>query len=333
MPMQEPALHVDTAAPVVSVSPLIDPLDAAAVNQYTLNHKISARGCGLHSGKGVSLSLCPAPPDTGIVFRRVDLDPPVEIPALAAQVSSTTLSTSLGQDGVSIATVEHLLSAFAGLGVDNAYVEVDRPEVPIMDGSAGTFVFLLQSAGFCQQPVRKRFIRILQPLKVCDGDKSAAFFPHHGFKVSFSIDFDHPVLNSGVAHRDLEFSTTAFVREVCRARTFGFTHEFEKLRSNGLIRGGSLDNAIIVNESRVLNEGGLRCKDEFVMHKMLDAIGDLYLLGKALIGGFCAHKSGHALNNRLLRELLQTPDAWDVVSFERRADMPVVYNRERSLSH
>ncbi len=309
------------------------PLDAVAVSQYTLANKISARGVGLHSGKGVSLCMSPAPPNTGIVFRRVDLDPPVEIPALVSQVCSTTLSTSLGQGDARIATVEHLLSALAGLGVDNAYIDVDCPEVPIMDGSAGTFVFLLQSAGFQQQQARKQFVRILKPLEVRDGEKSAAFFPHCGFNVSFSIDFDHPVLRASVAHRELEFSTTVFVREVCRARTFGFMYEFEQLRSNGLIQGGSMDNAIVVNDSRIVNEGGLRFKDEFVMHKMLDAIGDLYLLGKGLIGGFRAHKSGHELNNRLLRELLQNPDAWEIVSFDRRVDMPVVYNRERLLSH
>jgi len=270
------------------------------IRQRTLKNEIKATGVGLHTGDKVMLTLKPAPIDFGIVFRRVDLSPIVEIAAKAENVGETTLSTSLVQDGVKVSTVEHLLSAMAGLGIDNAIVEVNAPEVPIMDGSAGPFVFLIQSAGIQEQAAAKQFIRIKKPVAVKDGDKIAMFKPFDGFKVSFSIDFDHPVFRDKPLSATVDFSSTSFVKEVSRARTFGFMHEFEYLRSKGLAKGGSMDNAIAVDDFRVLNEDGLRYEDEFVKHKMLDAIGDLYLLGNSLVGEFTAHKSGHALNNHLL---------------------------------
>ncbi len=295
------------------------------VKQRTLRNPIRATGVGLHTGDKVYLTLKPAPVDTGIVFRRVDLDPVVEIKALAMNVGDTTMSTTLTQGDVRVSTVEHLLSAMAGLGIDNAYVELSASELPIMDGSAGPFVFLLQSAGIEEQTVPKRFIRILKEVEVTDGDKVARFLPFDGFKVSFSIDFDHPVFHGRTADAVMDFSTTSFVKEISRARTFGFMHEFEYLRSKGLARGGSVDNAIVVDEYRVLNEDGLRYEDEFVKHKVLDAIGDLYLLGNSLIGEFKAHKSGHGLNNALLRALLAQEDAWELVTYEED-QAPISYS-------
>lgn len=295
------------------------------IRQRTLRNAIRATGVGLHTGEKVYLTLLPAPVDTGIVFRRTDLDPVVEIPARAENVGDTTLSTTLIQDGVRVSTVEHLLSAMAGLGIDNAYIELSAAEVPIMDGSAGPFVFLIQSAGIQEQEKAKQFIRIKRPISVEDGDKVASFLPFDGFKVSFTIDFDHPVFRDRKACADLDFSSTSFVKEVSRARTFGFMHEIEYLRSKGLAQGGSVDNAIVVDEYRILNEDGLRYEDEFVKHKVLDAIGDLYLLGNSLIGEFKAHKSGHALNNTLLRALIAEPDAWEVVEFEDKDTAPISY--------
>lgn len=295
------------------------------IKQRTLRNAIRATGVGLHSGEKVYLTLLPAPVDAGIVFRRVDLDPVVEIPARAENVGDTTLSTTLIQDGVRVSTVEHLLSAMAGLGIDNAYIELSAAEVPIMDGSAGPFVFLIQSAGIQEQEKAKQFIRVKRPISVEDGDKVAHFLPFDGFKVSFTIDFDHPVFHDRTACADLDFSSTSFVKEVSRARTFGFMHEIEYLRSKGLAQGGSVDNAIVVDEYRILNEDGLRYEDEFVKHKVLDAIGDLYLLGKSLIGEFKAHKSGHALNNKLLRALVAQPDAWEIVTFEDKTAAPISY--------
>ena len=295
------------------------------IRQRTLRNAIRATGVGLHTGEKVYLTLLPAPIDTGIVFRRTDLDPVVEIPARAENVGDTTLSTTLIQDGVRVSTVEHLLSAMAGLGIDNAYIELSAAEVPIMDGSAGPFVFLIQSAGIQEQEKAKQFIRIKRPISVEDGDKVASFLPFDGFKVSFTIDFDHPVFRDRKACADLDFSSTSFVKEVSRARTFGFMHEIEYLRSKGLAQGGSVDNAIVVDEYRILNEDGLRYEDEFVKHKVLDAIGDLYLLGNSLIGEFKAHKSGHALNNALLRALIAQPDAWEVVEFEDKDTAPISY--------
>lgn len=295
------------------------------IRQRTLRNSIRATGVGLHSGKKVYLTLRPAAVNTGIVFRRVDFDPVVEIPATAENVGDTTLSTTLVKDGVRISTVEHLLSAMAGLGIDNAYVEMSAAEVPIMDGSAGPFVFLLQSAGIEEQSVAKKFIRIKREIRVEEGDKFASFVPRNGFKVTFTIDFDHPVFRGRPACAEVDFCSTSFVREVSRARTFGFMHEMEHLRSKGLARGGSVDNAIVVDDYRILNEDGLRYEDEFVRHKVLDAIGDLYLLGNSLIGEFRAHKSGHALNNTLLRALMAQQDAWEVVTFEDTEKSPITF--------
>lgn len=295
------------------------------IRQRTLRNAIRATGVGLHTGEKVYLTLMPAPADTGIVFRRVDLDPPVEIAARAENVGDTTLSTTLVKGDVRVSTVEHLLSAMAGLGIDNAYVELSAAEVPIMDGSAGPFVFLIQSAGIEEQLKAKQFIRIKRPITVKDDDKVASFLPFDGFKVTFTIDFDHPVFRDRTGRAALDFSSTSFVKEVSRARTFGFMHEIEYLRSKGLAQGGSVDNAIVVDEYRILNEDGLRYEDEFVKHKVLDAIGDLYLLGNSLIGEFKAHKSGHALNNASLRALIADPEAWEVVTFEDQTKAPISY--------
>ncbi|WP_439105684.1 UDP-3-O-acyl-N-acetylglucosamine deacetylase [Congregibacter sp.] len=295
------------------------------IRQRTLRNAIKATGVGLHTGEKVYLTLAPAPVDSGIIFRRVDLDPIVEIHAKASNVGDTTLSTTLVHDGHRVSTVEHLLSAMAGLGIDNAYVDVSASEVPIMDGSAGPFVFLIQSAGIEEQPAAKKFIRIKRPVTVNDGDKLASFLPFDGFKVSFTIDFDHPVFRDRTAHAEIDFSSTSFVREISRARTFGFMHEIEYLRSKGLARGGSVDNAIVVDEYRILNQDGLRYEDEFVKHKVLDAIGDVYLLGYSLIGEFRAHKSGHALNNASLRALIAQADAWEMVTFDDPETAPISY--------
>jgi len=301
------------------------------MKQRTLKNCIRATGVGLHSGEKVYLTLRPAPPDTGIVFRRVDLPEPVAIEARAEYVGDTRLSTTLIKDGVRVDTVEHLLSAFAGLGIDNAYVDLSAPEVPIMDGSAAPFVFLIQSAGIAEQNAPKRFIRILRTVQVEDGDKWARFEPYEGFKVSFSIDFDHPVFRSRDQHTEIDFSTTSFVKEVSRARTFGFMRDIEYLRNNNLALGGSFDNAIVVDDYRILNDGGLRYEDEFVKHKVLDAIGDLYLLGHSLLGQFIGHKSGHALNNRLLRTLLAQEDAWEEVTFGEEEPSPIAFIQPVSL--
>ena len=292
------------------------------IQQRTLKNIIRATGVGLHTGQKVYMTLRPAAPNTGIVFCRVDLPQPVEIKADPYHVGDTRLSSCLEQDGVRISTVEHLMSALAGLGVDNLYVDLSAGEVPIMDGSAGPFVFLLQSAGIEEQPAAKKFIRILRPVEVTDGDKTARFEPHNGFKIEFSIDFDHPVFENSAKSVCVDFATTSYVKEVSRARTFGFMQEVEWMRAQGLALGGSLDNAIVLDEYRVLNNDGLRYDDEFVKHKVLDAIGDLYLLGYPVIGKFVAHKSGHALNNVLLRRLLEQQEAWEYVSFDHADDAP-----------
>ncbi len=297
------------------------------IKQRTLKNVIRATGVGLHSGEKVYLTLRPAPVDTGSVFRRFDLDPVVEIPARAEFVGETTLSTTLINGDVKVDTVEHLLSAMAGLGIDNAYIELSASEVPIMDGSAGPFVFLIQSAGLQEQEAAKKFIRIKREISVQEGDKRAIFRPFDGFKVTFEIDFDHPVFRDRTQTASVDFSSTSFVKEVSRARTFGFMRDIEFLRSQNLALGGSVDNAIVVDEGGVLNEDGLRYEDEFVKHKILDAIGDLYLLGKSLIGEFHGHKSGHALNNRLLRTLMADQDAWEVVTFDDAATAPISYMR------
>ncbi len=296
------------------------------IRQRTLQNVIRATGVGLHSGKKVHLALRPAPANTGIVFVRTDLDPVVHVPARAELVEDTKLCTALSYEGVKVATVEHLMSAFAGLGIDNAYVDLSAPEVPIMDGSASPFVFLIQSAGILEQDAPKKFIRIKRRVSVTDGDKEAVFLPHQGFKVSFAIDFDHPVFEQQKQTAQIDFSTTSFVKEVSRARTFGFMKDLEFLRSNNLALGGSLDNAVVVDDYRIVNEGGLRYEDEFVKHKVLDAIGDLYQLGHSLIGEFHGVKSGHALNNQLCRELMAQPDAYEIVTFEgEKAVAPISY--------
>ncbi len=302
------------------------------VKQRTLKNVIRATGVGLHTGEKVYLTLRPAAPDTGIVFRRVDLEPPVEIRACPHNVGDTRLSTTLVNGEVRISTVEHLLAAFAGLGIDNGYVDVSAPEVPIMDGSAGPFVFLIQSAGVEEQNRPKRFIRIKRPVEVRDGDKLARFEPYDGFKVEFSIDFDHPAFHDRTKRAQVDFSTSSFVKEVSRARTFGFLREIEQLRQQNLALGGSLDNAVVVDEFRVLNEEGLRYEDEFVKHKILDAIGDLYLLGHTLIGAFKGHKSGHALNNQLLRALVADAEAWEEAVFEDTAAAPISYAQPLALA-
>ncbi len=295
------------------------------IRQRTLKNVIRATGVGLHTGEKVYLTLRPAVADTGIVFRRVDLDEPVDIRAHPDNVGDTRLSTTLVQNGAKISTVEHLLSAFAGLGIDNAYVDVSAPEVPIMDGSAGPFVFLIQSAGVEEQNVAKKFIRIKKSVMVEDGDKYAVFEPFDGFKVSFSIDFDHPVFDERSQAATVDFSSTSFVKEVSRARTFGFIRDIEMLRQADLVLGGSMDNAIVVDDYRILNDDGLRYEDEFVKHKILDAIGDLYLLGHSLIGSFTGHKSGHALNNKLLKTLLACRESWEEVTFDESDNVPITY--------
>ncbi len=295
------------------------------IKQRTLKNVIRATGVGIHTGEKVYMTLRPAPVDSGIVFRRVDMDPPREIAAHAENVGDTSLSSTLVKDGVRIATVEHLLSAMAGLGIDNALIDLSASEVPIMDGSAGPFVFLLQSAGIAEQEAPKRFIRIKKAVRVEEGDKWARFEPFDGFKVGFSIDFKHPIFTRRASSAEIDFSTTSFVKEVSRARTFGFMRDIEMLREQNLVLGGSMDNAIVLDDYRVLNEDGLRYEDEFVKHKILDAIGDLYLLGHSLIGAFYGHKSGHSLNNRLLRKVLADADAWEEVVFEDPADAPISY--------
>jgi len=295
------------------------------IRQRTLKNVIRATGVGLHTGEKIYLTLRPAPVDTGIVFCRVDLENVVQIPAKPENVGDTRLSTTLVSGDVRISTVEHLLSAMAGLGIDNAYVDLSAAEVPIMDGSAGPFVFLIQSAGIEEQNAPKRFIRIKKPVQVTDGDKVARFEPFDGFKVGFTIEFDHPVFKSNTQHAEIDFSTTSFVKEVSRARTFGFMHEIEQLRERQLALGGSLDNAVVLDDYRVLNEDGLRYRDEFVKHKILDAIGDLYLLGHSLIGAFDGVKSGHALNNVLLRALIADESAWEEVTFDDVSEAPISF--------
>jgi UDP-3-O-[3-hydroxymyristoyl] N-acetylglucosamine deacetylase len=292
------------------------------VRQRTLKNLVRATGVGLHTGEKVYLTLRPAAPDTGIVFRRTDLPAPVSIKAEPYAVGDTRLSSCLVKDDVRISTVEHLMSAMAGLGIDNAYVDLTAPELPIMDGSASPFVFLLQSAGIEEQKAAKRFIRVLQPVGVEEGDKWVRLDPYPGFRLDLSIDFEHPVFDRSRQSVRVDFATTSYVREVSRARTFGFMQDVETMRSQGLALGGSLDNAIVMDDYRVLNTDGLRYEDEFVKHKLLDAIGDLYLLGHPLIGAFSGHKSGHALNNRLLRKLLEKREAWEYATFERAEDAP-----------
>jgi UDP-3-O-[3-hydroxymyristoyl] N-acetylglucosamine deacetylase len=294
--------------------------------QRTLKNVIRATGVGLHSGEKVYMTLRPAAPNTGVVFRRVDLDPVVEVPASATLVTETTLCTGLTCGIAKIQTVEHLMSALAGLGVDNCYVERSSAELPIMDGSAGPFVFLLQSAGIVEQDAPKKFMRILKPVEVRDGDKVARFDPYDGFKLGFTVQFNHPMIPASQSRAEVDFSTAAYIQEVARARTFGFMRDLEYMRERNLGLGGSMDNAIVLDEYRVLNEDGLRYADEFVRHKILDAVGDLYLAGHAILGAYEGFKSGHALNNTLVRALLDQPDAWEEVSFEQASQAaPVAY--------
>ena len=295
------------------------------IRQRTLKNVIRATGVGLHTGKKVFLTLRPAAVNSGITFRRVDLDPAVEIPANPEYVGDTSLSSTLVKDNVRISTVEHLLSALAGFGIDNAYIDLSADEVPIMDGSAGPFVFLIQSAGIEEQSAPKKFLRIKDKVRVEDDGKWAMFEPFDGFKVGFTIEFDHPVFNDKNCHAEIDFSTTSFVKEVSRARTFGFMRDVELLREKNLVLGGSLDNAVVVDDYRILNEDGLRYEDECVKHKILDAIGDLYLLGHSLIGAFSGFKSGHALNNALLRALLANENSWELVSFEDNEEAPISF--------
>ncbi len=293
------------------------------LRQRTLKSLIRATGVGLHTGRKVAMALRPAQPDTGIVFRRIDLAVPVDIPARAELVGETRLCSCLVQDGVKVYTVEHLMSALAGLGVDNVHVDLDGPEVPIMDGSAAPFALLLQQAGIASQAAPKRFLRVTRRVEVRDGEKSARLEPHDGFRLSFSIAYDHPVIEKSATALTLDFAETSYLKEVARARTYGFMHEVEELRESGLALGGGLDNAVVLDEYRVLNAEGLRFADEFIRHKLLDAVGDLYLLGKPLLAAFSAHKSGHALNNRLLRVLQSDPGATEIVTFERAEEAPV----------
>jgi len=295
------------------------------LKQRTLKTPIRASGVGLHSGRKVLMVLRPAPPNTGIVFRRTDLESVVDVPARATNVTETTLGTTLQLGDVKVSTVEHLLSALAGLGVDNAFVELSAPEVPIMDGSAGPFVFLLQSAGIEEQTASKRFVRVRRPVEVRDGDKWARFDPHEGFRINFEIEFEHPIFRRHGQRASMDFSTTAFLREISRARTFGFMRDLEHMRGRNLALGGTLDNAIVLDEYRVLNEDGLRFEDEFVKHKILDAIGDLYLVGHCLIGEYTGYKSGHGLNNRLLRAMLADAAAWEEVTFDEAVPPPISY--------
>jgi len=297
-------------------------LKTPMVKQRTLKTSVSVTGVGLHSGEKVTLSLRPAPVNSGIVFRRVDVKPVEEIQARAHSVHDTRLSTCMEQNGGRVATIEHLMSALAGLGIDNAFVEMDGAEVPIMDGSAGTFIFLLQSAGIVEQSAAKKFIRIKKAVEVKQGDKWVRFEPYNGYKLTFTINFAHPAFADSKQHVMVDLGEHSYIRDISRARTFGFMQDVEHMRAQGLALGGSLDNAIVMDDYRVLNADGLRFEDEFVKHKVLDAIGDLYLLGHAVIGAFSGFKSGHALNNALLRELLADEQAWEFVTFDNVADAP-----------
>lgn len=286
------------------------------LKQRTIKSIVKTVGIGLHSGRKVELTLRPAAPGTGIVFSRVDLPTPVDIPASAMSIGDTRLASVLQKDGARVSTVEHLMSACAGLGIDNLYVDVTAEEIPIMDGSAASFVFLIQSAGIEEQNAPKRFIKVKKPVEIREGDKFARLDPYFGFKLKFTIDFRHPAVDKTGQELEVDFANTSYVREIARARTFGFAHEVEMMRELGLARGGSMDNAIVLDEYRILNNDGLRYDDEFVKHKMLDAIGDLYVVGHPLLASYTAYKSGHGLNNALLRELLAHEDAYEIVTFD-----------------
>ncbi|PHQ81542.1 MAG: UDP-3-O-[3-hydroxymyristoyl] N-acetylglucosamine deacetylase [Coxiella sp. (in: Bacteria)] len=296
------------------------------VRQRTLKNIIRATGVGVHTGQKVYLTLRPAPVNTGIIFVRADLDPAVEIPARSEYIGDTSLCTCLIKDDVRIATVEHLLSALAGLGIDNLYVEVSAPELPIMDGSAGPFVFLIQSAGIVEQNEAKRFIRIKKKVRVKHDDKWVSIEPFDGFKVDFKIDFDHPVISDETQHVTMDFSCASYVKEISRARTFGFLSDYELIRKQNLALGASLDNAVVLDEYKILNQDGLRYKDEFVKHKILDVIGDMYLMGHSVIGMFKGYKSGHMMNSRLLAKLMADESAYEIITFEEESEkMPVSF--------
>jgi UDP-3-O-[3-hydroxymyristoyl] N-acetylglucosamine deacetylase len=292
------------------------------LKQRTIKTVVKTVGIGLHSGRKVELTLKPAPAGTGIVFARIDLPTPVDIPASALAIGDTRLASVLQKDGARVSTIEHLMSACAGLGIDNLYVDVTAEEIPIMDGSAASFVFLIQSAGIEEQNAAKKFIKVTRPVEIRDGDKFARLEPYFGFKLSFTIDFRHPAVDKTGQALEVDFANTSYVREIARARTFGFAHEVEMMRELGLARGGSMDNAIVLDEYRILNNDGLRYDDEFVKHKMLDAIGDLYVVGHPLLASYTAYKGGHALNNMLLRELLAHEDAFEIVTFEDTQKAP-----------
>jgi len=300
------------------------------LRQRTLGQPVTARGIGLHSGVPVTLSLKPAPADHGIVFRRTDLTPPQDIRSRAGAVGDTRMASTLSQGTARVATVEHLMSALSGMGIDNALVEVDAAEIPIMDGSAASFVYLLRAAGVEEQKAPKRFIEVLQPVTVREGEKWARLDPFFGFRLEFTIDFRHPAVDTTGQQVRIDFAETSFVDDISRARTFGFVADVDMLRSKGLALGGSLDNAIVMDESRVLNSGALRQPNEFAMHKALDAIGDLYLLGNPLMASYTAYKSGHAMNNQLLRQLIETPSAWRETTFDDLQDAPVAWARQWS---
>jgi UDP-3-O-[3-hydroxymyristoyl] N-acetylglucosamine deacetylase len=295
------------------------------IRQRTLKTTIRATGVGLHTGQKVMMAMRPAPIDTGIVFCRSDLPGNPAIPARALNVTNTTMATVIEKDGARVSTVEHLMSALYGMGIDNAFIDVSAEEVPIMDGSAGTFVFLIQSAGIEEQAAAKKYVRVLKAVEVEEGDKKVRLEPFNGFKLAFSIEFSHPVFDAQSSHVEVDFAEVSFIREVSRARTFGFTQDVEMLRARGLGRGGSLDNAVVIDDFRVLNSDGLRMEDEFVKHKALDAVGDLYLLGRPLIGAFYGHKSGHALNNLLVRKLIADTAAWEEVTFDRIEALPLAF--------
>jgi len=297
-------------------------MHAAMLKQRTLKTLIKASGVGLHTGQKVRMSLRPAPPDTGIVFRRIDLPSPVDIPARAELVGDARLASTLIKDGAKVHTVEHLMSALSGLGIDNAFVDLDSPELPILDGSASPFALLLQQAGLEEQAAPKRFLRVRKTVEVKEGDKWARLEPYEGFRLSFSIDFRHPAIERTTQSVSVDFAETSYLKEIARARTFGFMHEVEELKGSGLALGGGLDNAVVLDDQGVLNADGLRFADEFIRHKLLDAIGDLYLIGRPLLGAFSAHKSGHALNNKLARAVLADPSALETVVFERAEEAP-----------
>lgn len=294
--------------------------------QRTISKIVSSIGVGLHKGEKVTLTLRPAPDNTGIVFRRVDLNPIVDFKVSPELVGDTVMCTCLiNKDGVRLSTTEHLMAAVAGLGIDNLIIEVDSEEIPIMDGSANPFVYLLLEAGVSEQRLAKKFIRIKKTVRVEDGDKWAEFKPYHGFKIDFAIDFDHPVISETMQHMQLDFSAAGFIKDISRARTFGFLHEVEYLRANNLALGGSFDNAVVLDEYRVLNQDGLRYDDEFIKHKILDAVGDLYMAGHSILGEFSSYKTGHALNNQLLCEVLADQENWEFVTFEHKEEMPISY--------